>query len=235
MTDEKDKLVTQDANAIGKKIKLGSSSALHQRVAAAQVKKQVQEVAVAQLPNRIGMMLDDSGSMAGDKAAKARIASKAFIGACDASTTAIAIRTFDPTFQVSLTNQLGFVAMESQQLSGVGGTGLSEAMNDMLNNEPITQAVIVSDGEANDPQSAIETAHTYKEAGIVVDCVHIGNSQGGEETLRSIAKITGGIYIKFTDVTNFAQNFKYLTPQYKALLPASNAERARLLGASEVS
>lgn len=239
MTDEKSKNNLTTPNqplTLDSRKRIGAAgSALHQRVAQAATKRVATEVAISALPNRIGMMLDDSGSMSGTKAASARVASKAFLDACDASTTAVAIKTFDPTFEVRLTNQLGYAASECQQLSGVGGTALAECMQEMINNEPITQAVIVSDGEANDPYLALETARTYREAGIVCDCVHIGDSTSGEATLHEIAKITEGIYVKFTDVTNFASHFKYLTPTYRALLPANKEECARLLGASEVS
>ena len=116
-------------------------------------------------------------------------------------------------------------------LSTMGGTPMCEAMRDMLHNESLTRGVIVSDGEATDGDPT-RMAYEYKEAGIPIDCVHIGGDVRGEQTMKDIASITGGYFIKFTDVNNFSQNFKYLTPRYRGLLAEPGA--ARLLGASEV-
>jgi hypothetical protein len=73
----------------------------------------------------------------------------------------------------------------------------------------------------------------FKEAGVPIDCVHIGSSTGGESTLKEIAERTGGVFMKFTDVGNFAKNFKYLTPGYYGQL-TSGAISAAALGATEI-
>jgi Mg-chelatase subunit ChlD len=94
----------------------------------------------------------------------------------------------------------------------------------------MTRGVIVSDGAATDWRDYFsneeddikgnvdEILLKYKEAGIPIDCVHISLGTSGEELLRRIAATTGGIFIKFTDVSAFAQAFGYLAPGFRAML-----------------
>jgi Mg-chelatase subunit ChlD len=225
-TNDPNKIITPQG-----KIRFGQGSALHQRMQASLNSQAKASTLVAQLPNRIGLMLDVSGSMGGEKIEMCRLAGSSFVEQCDASETAVALNTFEPTVRVNLSTQFMYMSSEIQALRVCGGTPMREAMLDMLHNEPLTRGVIVSDGEATsgDP---LDVAYMYKEAGVPIDCVHIGDDHSGEETLKGIASVTGGIYIKFTNVQNFAQNFKYLTPKYRALLCEPGA--ARLIGATEV-
>lgn len=226
--NDPNKIVTNNG-----KIRFGQGSALHQRMQSSVNKKAERDVLVSQLPNRIGLMLDVSGSMSGEKIEMCRLAGSSFAEQCDPNETAVAVNTFEPSVRINLTTQFNYISSEVQSLLTRGGTPMAEAMLDMLSNEPITRGVIVSDGEPDCRGSeVIRIAKDYKDAGIPIDCVHIGGSEDGERVLRDIAHITGGLYIKFTDVQNFAKNFKYLTPKYRALLMEPGA--ARLIGATEV-
>ncbi len=216
------------------KIKIGSASPLQQRVAqAASVKAERQTIeaaSVATMPNRIGMMLDVSGSMAGDKIDQLRIAACAFLDSCDASNTAVAVNTFEALIRINLSNSFQYHKQQIKTLSSTGSTPMGLAMSDMLSNESLTRAVIVSDGEPDDSGSVIEWAENFREASVPIDTVHIGDSESGESILRQVAEITGGLYMKFKNVQQFGQAFKYLTPKYRALL-ADPEVRAKL-GAS---
>ena len=220
-------------DSITKPFKIGAKSALAQRLEQAKAKKaekQVVDVAVVStLPNRIGMMLDVSGSMTGEPLDQLKVAAKAFLDACDAANTAVAVNTFEPTIHINLSNTFDYHKIEIQALPSTGGTPMGEAMEDMLLTEPITRGVLVSDGDATgtDP---LRVARNYKEAGVPIDCVHIGESVAGTETLKAIAGITGGMYMKFKDIHQFAHAFKYLTPAYRALL--ADPEMRKRLGAS---
>ena len=160
-----------------------------------------------------------------------RQAGSSFCDQCDPTETAVAVNTFEPSLRINLSTLFPFISAEISHLRTMGGTPMAEAMLEMLQNEPITRGVIVSDGErtGHDP---IPVAKDYKDAGIPIDCVHIGDATSGEETLKQIASITEGVYIKFTNIENFSKNFKYLTPRYRALLSEPGA--ARLIGATEV-
>ena len=116
-----------------------------------------------------------------------------------------------------------------------------------LEKVPMTRGIIVSDGEAtdwrdrdyedddtpHDPQAKNDILALYKKAAIPIDCVHIGDSSSGEELLRRIAKETGGLYIKFSDVNAFSKGFSYLTPGYRAMLTDGSVSASEL-GANEV-
>jgi hypothetical protein len=117
----------------------------------------------------------------------------------------------------------------------------------------MTRGVIVSDGGATDwcdashndmisgsfglpPNSSTITTsilQLYKEQSIPLDCVHISSGTDGEALLRRIAAETGGIFIKFSDVSAFARAFGYLAPGYRAML-TSGSVSARELGAKEI-
>ena len=195
------------------------------------------------LANRIGLMLDCSGSMgsAEDRGGKAKIellkdAMLAFLGGCNFTDTSCAVNTFPHSdgqgCVMKLTNNPVMLNFALMGLQDHGGTPMHRSMQEMLESESITRAIIVSDGDADSGEDAREQARCFANAEIMIDCVHIGRSSGGEALLAEIAKITGGLYIKFTDVENFAKNFSYLTPakRYLALAPGA----ASLLGATEI-
>jgi hypothetical protein len=110
---------------------------------------------------------------------------------------------------------------------------MAEAMNYALINYSLTRAVLVSDGQPDSEPKAYDEAHNFKAAELPCDCVHIGNETCGEDCLRRIAEITGGQYIKFTDIASFSRSFKYLTPAFYAQLTSGNVTAAQL-GAKEI-
>ena len=240
----------KDNNAIQQPKKFG----LKGMQARAQELRSAPPQEVGTFPNRIGLLLDVSGSMGSSvdyKDNKQKIdwlkdAVSDFTNSCNPTDTAIAVHTFPgddyddygnssvASKGLNLTNQVFAVISFTQNLNPHGGTPMAPAMQRMLSEQPVTRCVLISDGDADHPSAAIEVAKEYKEAGIPIDCVHIGDSKGGEETLKAIAELTGGNYFKWSNVSNFAKNVKFLAPTYKAMLPYSTGEAARLLGADEV-
>lgn len=109
---------------------------------------------------------------------------------------------------------------------------MHSTMGKVIDELPLTRGIIISDGEADVPNAALDYARKYAASETVVDTVHIGNSTGGEKLLQEIASITGGIYIKFSDVAAFSKAFEYLTPERRATLMLPGA--AALLGAKEL-
>jgi Mg-chelatase subunit ChlD len=215
------------------KVKFGVRlSPLQQRVQAASRQEKENKKDAATMPNRIGLMLDVSGSMAGEKMDMLRLAGRTFLEQCSSDDTACAINTFEPSLRVNMSTEHSLNASLCHGLNCLGGTPMADAMQDMLHNEPLTRGVLVSDGQPNDQQSVRDIASDYREAQIPIDTVHIGESDQGEELLKYVAEITGGKYLKFTDVTSFGRSFKYLTPGFRAMLNAPNA--AELIGATEV-
>lgn len=243
-------------NAIDKPRKLGLPR-LHQAVAKEAEVKQAIDAQATMMENRIGLMLDTSGSMSSidngvsrnnlmsnyarfhQQSGKSKIellreAISSFVSQCDFNNTSISMETFpyDDKFRLGLTTFEPILTTTIMSLQAGGGTPLSMAMDFVIRSYSLTRAIIVSDGDADSPQAARDIAEHYKESATPVDCVHIGMSPHGEELLRYIAEQTGGLFIKFEDVQNFAKNFAYLTPQKRASLFLSGA--AAMLGAKEI-
>ena len=166
--------------------------------------------------NRIGLLLDVSGSMSGAKIVSLRDAVSSFITSCDMRDTSLALEPFgdDGGNRVALTCFAPMLITTVQMLNAVGGTPMADALHYALGSYPLTRAVLVSDGQPDSEQAAYTEAVNYREAGVPCDCVHIGHNSDGEQCLRRIAEITGGQYIKFTDIQSFSKQFKYLTPAY---------------------
>jgi Mg-chelatase subunit ChlD len=222
-----------DATALisGGKLK-STATGFQQRVK----KAQAETVDPATMPNRITLMLDKSGSMSEyEKDSKRRIdllkdAIENFVGRCNLNDTSVAIETFPPSIAVPLTSNRTILSSATYGLSADGGTPMRQCVVDCLGKIPMTRGVIVSDGAATDWREYFsneeddikgnvdEILLKYKEAGIPIDCVHISLGTSGEELLRRIASTTGGIFIKFTDVSAFAQAFGYLAPGFRAML-----------------
>jgi uncharacterized protein YegL len=187
--------------------------------------------------NRLALMLDVSGSMGGQKISSLRDAVTGFISACDFSDTSLAMEPFGDDYpspnRIVLTTLQPMLMTTAMMLQAEDSTPMARAMDYVLNTYSITRAVLVSDGEPDSTQACYDSALQYKEAGIMIDCVHIGDASSGEACLRSIAEITGGQYIKFTDVSSFSKSFKYLTPKFYAMLTSGNVI-ASDLGAKEL-
>lgn len=214
------------------------------------------------MPNRICLLLDCSGSMSeleGERRLheirKPRIdllkeAVQNFVSRCNFRDTSVAISTF-PSVEskaLHLTTQSTLAIAFSMGLEANGSTPLHECLVKSLESVAMTRGVIVSDGGATDwdrfsyspdeDQESVEKKadtilHTYKEQDIPLDCVHISSSTDGEELLRRIASTTGGVFMKFTDVTAFSKAFGFLTPGYRAMLTSGEVS-ATQIGAKEI-
>ena len=225
-----------------------SATPFQQRVNAAKQN----EVDPATMANRICLMLDKSSSMSTvERAGEKRIdllkkALQNFIARSDFTNTAIAIETFPESFELALTNSSLVLSTVGFMFEAGGNTPMRHCVETALGKVPMTRGVIVSDGEATDwYQNTSDDYPTernkkdalleqYKEQGIPIDCVHISTDSGGEALLRKIAEATGGLFIKFTDVSAFAQAFGYLAPGYRAMLTDGRVSASEL-GAREVS
>jgi Mg-chelatase subunit ChlD len=190
---------------------------------------------------------DTSGSMAspdyhGDEYGRSETETKiellrrafdSYLNNCTAALNAVGLATFPEQAYEVPTQNYAELRNLIRQLIAEGGTPLAAAMNYVCENEPITHGVIISDGDADDRELPIAIAKKFASKLVKIDTVHIGSSSGGEALLKEIAEITGGIYVKFTDVNNFAKTFQYLSPAKRGLLTSSKNPVA-LLGAADV-
>jgi Mg-chelatase subunit ChlD len=218
-----------------------------------------EQIDPATMPNRICLMLDRSSSMSQLEDLKNRTASRRridllkeavgnFAQRCDFSNTSIAIETFPAIHEIPLTTNQFTITMAMHLVDASGNTPMHRCLQVCLVKVPMTRGVVVSDGEATDwtdddvfdsredwlcsgPNGTIDK---YKHAGIPIDCVHIGDSASGEDRLRRIARETGGVFLKFTDVSAFASAFGYLTPSFRAMLTDGRVDASQL-GAKELN
>jgi hypothetical protein len=95
-----------------------------------------------------------------------------------------------------------------------GGTPLTEAI-DFAKRANIGHAVVISDGEPNDPWTAMESA---KKFGGKIDVIYVGNpGDHGETFLRELAAATGG-----TEFTGDLSQPKEITSGILGLLNAGS-------------
>lgn len=220
--------------------------------------------------NRIAIMADCSGSMssaAGNGIRNSKIellrqALTGFINQVNFDNTSVAIYTFpmwehseeygdqfhDPNvpqtqgIKYRLSRDKTLLTFGAQSLNASGGTPMAQTMGHVIADIPLTRGIVISDGVADSSENALRQARLFAKSETIVDTVHIGDSSSGEKLLQQIAQITGGIYIKFDNVANFAKAFSFLTPEGRATLMLSGnigtlegkEAVARLLGAKEV-
>lgn len=124
--------------------------------------------------------------------------------------------------------------VDNYKVDATGGTPM-DAVLAKFGHEESQQAILISDGEANNDDRAIAEAAKLAEYRKRVDCIHIGTSHGGEKTLKKIAELTGGMFFKFQDVKSFAASLRQLAPKRRGALANKSAEEIKMLtGASEV-
>lgn len=176
----------------------------------------------AELPNRLVLVFDDSGSMSGQPLTDAKAAVGAFLRSCNPSDTAIALYPLCAEKR-PLVNDFPLVDLQKELLEATGGTPLYTVLTEAITKEPLTRAIAFSDGSPTDTRlnDDVETKciTAYKEKNIPVDTIFIGSSgDSGYKVLQRLADATGGIFIHFQDTNSLKTGLKYLAPATRALL-----------------
>lgn len=168
-----------------------------------------------EMPERIGIVFDDSGSMFGSLMTNAHAGVEEFLRSCNPRTTAVAVYPMNEK-AMPLTTGLAVLSSLVTKLGPTGSTPLVETLESMLVKENITRAIVFSDG-CPDSSNTSTVVPTCRERKVPVDTVYIGS--GDSKFLEKLAKDTGGIYLVFSgDKSNFRTAFKYLSPGYRAML-----------------
>jgi Mg-chelatase subunit ChlD len=215
------------------KNKIGiKSGGLHARIAEGELLKTItpsEALNVNTLPNRIALMIDTSGSMYGESIKLLENAVQDFVQKSNPSDTAIAIESFPRQVRIEPTNDKQKLWLLTMGLEANGGTPMCEAMGYCSANYNLTRAILISDGQPD--KSPKDSALSYKNQGVAIDTVHIGNSTDGEAILKEVSEITGGLFVKFKDVKQFATAFSFLLPEHRdnaaTLLLGSGANEVR--------
>jgi Mg-chelatase subunit ChlD len=204
------------------KINIRPGGGLHSRIAQSELQKEIappsESIDPSKMEHRLGLMLDCSGSMNGESIKQLSLAVQDFISKADFSNTAMAIETFpsSASSRINLISDKTILWLHCMSFDANGGTPMSEAMIFVKGSYHLTRAIIISDGQPDSPESCKIEARYYKEKEIPIDCIHISESSSGEELLKSIADITGGIYVKFKDTSSFASAMHFLLPETRA-------------------
>jgi len=187
------------------------------------------------LPDRIVLALDCSGSMCGDKIESLKRAVVNFVRQCSPTKTALGLLTFGRSTEdaVPLTTTYQIIEAVVNTASAQGGTPLYGCIDRIIRTSPVTRVVLVSDGCPTDRGSEHSIVTSYKESGIPIDCVHIGDDSSGEDVLRWISTETGGIFLKFTDIHALTTGLSYLTPGLRGLLQSGTVD-SKTIGAKEI-
>lgn len=169
----------------------------------------------AEMPDRIGIVFDDSGSMAGSAISDAHAGIEEFLRSCKPQTTAIAVYPMNaPAYR--LNNNLPNTAMLVKTIRATGGTPALDTLKRMINCENLTRAIMFSDGGYSDYIFEGVVA-ICKEKSIPVDTVFIGPDDSAQ--MQRLSEATGGIYLHFDGTkSNFRTAFKYLSPGFRAML-----------------
>lgn len=176
----------------------------------------------------------ERGSELRNKVYYCREAVATFLDNCFAGATRVGIASFPELVVVEPTLDLTLVKQAARAIDATGGTPMDEPLDFVIHEWPVTHGIVISDGCPDSEASALAAAQLYKEKNVKLDTVHIGDKdERGESLMKKIAELTGGVYIKFSNVKNFAENFKYLTPQHRLTLTTSKNPTA-LLGAADV-
>jgi hypothetical protein len=198
--------------------------------ALAENKQEEVTIPPGECPDRIGIVMDDSGSMSGDPIKDAHKGIEEFLRSCRKNQTAVAVYPMNAS-PLKLSSELPAIAQLVQSIRATGGTPAVETLGRLIDNEPITRAIMFSDGSFNMHNwESGDTNYTLfnqlirkkcNEKELIVDTVYIGPSaeDSGAINLKKIAEDTGGIFMHFVPgKCSFASAFKYLTSGNRLML-----------------
>jgi Ca-activated chloride channel homolog len=171
-------------------------------------------------PMAVAVVIDRSGSMAGDKIQKARQAAKAFAARLsDEDSLAIVTYSSDYSVDLPLTNLKGQRSRVERVIDEIldgGGTDIGGGMNAGIqslraaNNGAVRRLLLVSDGNANqgitDPNALAQIAKNARQDGITVSTLGVG-LDFNEDLLTQMAQVAGGGYYYARDGEAIAAAF----------------------------
>lgn len=235
----------------------GVKPSIHSRIASAAAKREEQAKLVNSVGgskfinfSRIFIFPDASGSMDGAAVESERSYARSkgtfetkldllkkavdsYLQNCNCAINLVGVASFPEGAFASPSSDYTTLRQLVNTLTPDGSTPMADAMGYCFESEQFSHGVLISDGCPDNGPEVLSLAEQYKMKKITIDAVHIGNDRSGESLMKRVAEITGGAYIKFTDVSSFAKAFQFLAPAKRGFLQAHNNPVA-LLGAAEV-
>jgi hypothetical protein len=200
----------------------------------AQAEYNLRSIDPTKVPNRLGLVLDDSGSMGTEGMENAHKAVKSFTLSCNSNDTSIAVYPLNaPSKPLSCDYDL--INMYVGGIGSTGGTPVYSSLQDLIEKENITRAILFSDGSPTDSQlkgggvdsyyspydkeKAKKVIALYKGKELAIDTIYIGQKDTpGYKEMEEIAKQTNGIFVHFQDTLSLSNSLKYLSPGFRGLL-----------------
>jgi hypothetical protein len=213
--------------------------------------QKMKEIDPTTVPNRLGLVFDDSGSMMGQAINDAHTAVKGFTASCNPLDTSITVYPLNLAPK-PLTCDYDMLNLYVNGIEATGGTPIYGVLDNLISMEKITRTVLFSDGEPTDstclkeeketnddfyygrkdPKKALEVITKYQQKEIPIDTIFIGQEASkGYREMETLAKLTNGIFIHFKDSSSLSKNLKYLSPAKRFLL--ANAEMKKRIEAGE--
>jgi len=177
-------------------------------------------IAPEDMPNRIGIVFDDSGSMQHEQIKDAHEGVEEFLRSCIKDQTAVAMFPMNRE-GLPLCSNLPAVAIFTKGIHATGGTPMLRTINKMLKSNNLSRVIVFSDGSPID--NTDENYAKVIEFKRPVDTVYIplsGQVDFRAETfMKKLAEDTGGIYLQLErGKSNFRTAFKYLSPGLRHML-----------------
>jgi Mg-chelatase subunit ChlD len=197
-------------------------------------------------PERLRIVFDDSGSMAGVKMSNAKEGVVEFLRNCTPNQTAVAVHLLnnEPSWNVEgaeipplikdsiLTSDLLMLASEikSEAVDATDGTPLYEKLVEALEAMPrATRLIAFSDGVPRQSrESKFRAFKLAKEFNIPIDTIYISmgySDTSAVENMKEIAEATGGYFLDLSK-GDFKKGLKYLAPTKRLMLADSSFKAA---------
>lgn len=193
---------------------------------------------------RIRIVFDDSGSMAGEKIENAKAGVVEFLRNCIPGQTAVAIHLLNGSAyyegswsepdvklpavidKATLSSDLVLVASAcaSEGLQATGGTPLEQKLLEALKDQPRASRIVAfSDGQPDSKSQTQDIINRARENNIPIDTVFLSSGSdyygaSAAEYMKHLAEATGGIFLHFKKGSSFRESFKYLAPPKRLML-----------------
>jgi uncharacterized protein with von Willebrand factor type A (vWA) domain len=169
--------------------------------------------------NRLTICVDISGSMSTYFRDTTRIQAAAtairhLMSASNPSETSYALVEFHSYASIGIQRTTNYTAFHTHDFQPTGGTDFTNALQFALQTNP-SRIIFLSDGEASRPDHEVNLCH---DRGVKIDTIFIGNpgddyGYGGEELLKWMSEMTGGVFKRCDDPTKLTEHFVMLEPK----------------------